>query len=81
MSTTCFDLKGSSCGNDKYLQNNKLLHLPCITLYTTYILHSEEFTAVLLLLRKEKLKQMFYTNLCSPMIGLWGLAQEGAEVL
>jgi len=79
--TTRFNLKGPSSGNGEHLQNNKLFQLPCITLHTTYILHSEEFPAVLLLAREEKLKWLFYTTLCCPMMDRWVPKQVGAGVL
>jgi len=44
---------------------NKLNQLPYMFLFTTYIVHIEEFPAVLFHEGNEHVKQLFYTIVCS----------------
>jgi hypothetical protein len=58
---------GAAC---EHIQNKNLLQVLRTTLSATYILHIEEFSAVLLHAGNENFKQLFYTTVYSLKMGL-----------
>ena len=50
-------------------QNIQLLQLPCTSLSNTNPVHTEEYPAVLLHAGNENFKQLFYTIVCSVLMG------------
>ena len=65
----------------EHLQTNQLFPLLCTALSTARTLHTEEFPAVLLRARNENVKQLFYTIVCSLLMGQYDQKYVGLGVV